>query len=258
MTETTTTEAETATKMLERVRKLLAKAEAEGVTPQEADALTAKAAELMARYGIDKRMAEARANHSPKPGSRIFDLDNPWAQVKAHLLAGIAGGLGCQCVLVNVNAASKRQGIYAKVHVFGYQDDIAQIDMLYTSVVLQMFSGLRHIDVPVWLGGRQLMAHRRSWLLGYTSAVIGRVRTAYAKAVQEAEVDAKAEGTSTAVVLASRELLIEQAKAEAYPVLRKTRITYSGRGYSQGHAAGQQANIHDRPTVTGGSRALAR
>jgi hypothetical protein len=35
--------------LLERVRKLLAKAEAAGVTGPEAEALTAKAAELMAR-----------------------------------------------------------------------------------------------------------------------------------------------------------------------------------------------------------------
>src|SRR6201986_3122156 len=37
--------------LLDRVRKLLAKGEAEGVTPPEAEALTAKAAELMARGG---------------------------------------------------------------------------------------------------------------------------------------------------------------------------------------------------------------
>ena len=45
--------------LLDRVRKLLAKAEDEGCTPAEAEALTAKAAELMARYGID------RALHGP-------------------------------------------------------------------------------------------------------------------------------------------------------------------------------------------------
>jgi cytosine/adenosine deaminase-related metal-dependent hydrolase len=42
--------------LLERVRKLLAKAEAQGATPAEAEALTAKAAELMARYGIDRAL----------------------------------------------------------------------------------------------------------------------------------------------------------------------------------------------------------
>src|ERR1700733_12967315 len=40
--------------LLDRVRKLLAKAEAEGVTPHEAEALTGKAAGLMARYGIGR------------------------------------------------------------------------------------------------------------------------------------------------------------------------------------------------------------
>ena len=47
--------------LLDRVRKLLAKAEAEGVTPPEAEALTAKAAELMARYGIDRARLAAVA-----------------------------------------------------------------------------------------------------------------------------------------------------------------------------------------------------
>jgi hypothetical protein len=42
---------DTLDKLLDRVRKLLAKAEDESCTPPEAEALTAKAAELMARYG---------------------------------------------------------------------------------------------------------------------------------------------------------------------------------------------------------------
>src|SRR5256885_765879 len=65
--------------LLDRVRKLLAKAEAEGVTPPEAEALTAKAAELMARYGIHRaRLAATRPAPDP-PGSRRIDLANPRA-----------------------------------------------------------------------------------------------------------------------------------------------------------------------------------
>ncbi len=45
--------------LLERVRKLLAKAESAGVTDPEAEALPAKAAELMARYGIDRALLAA-------------------------------------------------------------------------------------------------------------------------------------------------------------------------------------------------------
>ena len=54
--------------LLERVRKLLAKAEAGGVTPAEAEALTAKAAELMARYGIDRALLASRRPETDQPG----------------------------------------------------------------------------------------------------------------------------------------------------------------------------------------------
>src|ERR1700758_4406754 len=84
--------------LLDRVRKLLAKAEAEGVTPPEAEALTAKAAELMARYGIDRARLAAARPETRRPDSRIIDIDNPWGQGPAHPLARVAGALRCQGV----------------------------------------------------------------------------------------------------------------------------------------------------------------
>ncbi len=85
---------------LDRVRKLLAKAEAEGVTPQEAQALTAKAAELMAKYGIDRALLAATQPETDAPSSRIVALDRPWNRVKAHLLCGLGAAMRCQCVLL--------------------------------------------------------------------------------------------------------------------------------------------------------------
>src|ERR1043166_3549533 len=84
--------------LLDRVRKLLAKAEAGGGTPPEAEALTAKAAALMARNGIDRARLAASDPGTDRPGSRVIDIANPWAQVRAHLLAGLAGAMRCQCV----------------------------------------------------------------------------------------------------------------------------------------------------------------
>jgi hypothetical protein len=106
------------TPLLDRVRKLLAKAEADGVTPAEAEALTAKAAELMARYGIDRALLAATQPETDKPADQIIDVDNPWAQVKAHLLTGIAAALRCQCVLL------PRRDPGTRVHVFGYSSDL--------------------------------------------------------------------------------------------------------------------------------------
>jgi hypothetical protein len=233
--------------LLDRVRKLLAKAEAEGVTPPEAEALTAKAAELMARYGIDRARLAAVRPDTDRPGSRIIDIDNPWAQIRAHLLAGLAGAMRCQCVLLSTS----RPG--ARIHVFGYASDLERADILYTSLLLQMARGLSATVVPV--GVRSPRAWRRSWLLGFVSAVISRVRAAEDRAAAGAEGEVQT-GPSTALVLADRALVVRRQLEEAYPVTRKTRITYSGRGYSAGYAEGQQADIGN--ARLGSTKALTR
>jgi hypothetical protein len=220
--------------LLDRVRKLLAKAEADGVTPPEAEALTAKAAELMARYGIDRARLAASRPDTDRPASRIIDIDNPWAQVRAHLLAGLAGAMRCQCVLLHTS------GPGARIHVFGYASDLERADILYTSLLLQMARGLTVAVVPA--GVRSARAWRRSWLLGFVTAVITRVRSAEDRAATSAEQDAQS-GPSTALVLADRSLVVRRQVEQAYPVTRKSRITYSGRGYSDGYAQGQRADI---------------
>ena len=220
--------------LLGRVRKLLAKAESEGVTPPEAEALTAKAAELMARYGIDRARLAAAHPDTDRPSSRVIDIANPWAQVRAHLLAGLAGAMRCQCVLLHTSGPGTR------IHVFGYASDLERADILYTSLLLQMARGLAAAVVPA--GVRSARAWRRSWLLGFVTAVITRVRAAEDRAAASAEADVRS-GPSTALVLADRAVVIRRQLEQAYPVTRRTRITYSGRGYSAGYAQGQRADI---------------
>jgi hypothetical protein len=233
--------------LLDRVRKLLAKAEAEGVTPAEAEALTAKAAELMARYGIDRARLAASRPDTDRPGNRVIDIANPWAQVRAHLLAGLAGAMRCQCVLLSTD----RPG--ARVHVFGYASDLERADILYTSLLLQMAHGLAAAAVPD--GVRSPRAWRRSWLLGFVTAVVSRVRAAEERAAAGAEADA-GPGPSTALVLADRAVAVRRQLEQAYPVTRRTRITYSGRGYRAGYAEGQRADIGR--TRLRGTRQLSR
>jgi Protein of unknown function (DUF2786) len=222
-------------KVLDRVRKLLAKAEAEGVTPPEAQALTAKAAELMARYGIDRALLAASGQVEDKPGSRMVDLDNPWKRVKAHLLCGLGGAMRCQAILLTT-----RTGL--RVHMFGYDSDIERTDVLYTSVLIQMSHGLAVQVVP---GDASPRAWRRSWLLGYGAAVIGRVRDreAAAAAASGERHEASTSGQSTALVLADRSLVIKGAVQREYPVTRQARTTYSGTGYGAGYERGQRADL---------------
>jgi len=104
-------------------------------------------------------------------------------------------------------------------------------------------------------GVRSPRAWRRSWLLGFVSAVIARVRSAEDRAATTAEGEARS-GPSTALVLADRAVVIRRNLEQAYPVTRKTRITYSGRGYSDGFAQGQRADIGN--ARLGQTRALTR
>jgi hypothetical protein len=226
--------AEPSNDLLDRVRKLLVKAEAEGVTPHEAEALTAKAAELMARYGIDRALLGAARPETDQPSARIFDFDNPWAAVKTHLLAGLASAMRCQCILLT------RLEPGSRIHVFGYASDLERADILFTSLLVQMARGLAAQPVPA---GRA-KAWRRSWMLGYATAVVARVRAAEETAASTPSSPTDADdGPSTALVLADRAQIIRRQAEQAYPRTRKTRVTYSGDGYSEGHRAGQQADI---------------
>ena len=236
--------------LLDRVRKLLAKAEADGVTPQEAEALTGKAAELMARYGIDRARLGATRPETDAPADKVVALDNPWATMKAHLLSGLAQALRCQCVLLQ----GRRSGV--RVHVFGYASDIERADILFTSLLVQMARGLAVQEVPA--GAPSARAWRRSWMLGYCAAVVTRVKAAEQDAAQAADTEWAATGDagpSTALVLADRSLAIRRNAEQAYPRARRSHITYTGSGYANGYGAGQRADIGSGK-LQSGSRAL--
>jgi hypothetical protein len=231
------------------VRKLLAKAEGDGVTPEEAQALTAKAAELMAKYGIDRALLAASRPETDTPGSRMVELDNPWKRVKAHLLCGLGAALRCQCVLLTT-----RDGL--RVHMFGYASDLERADVLYTSVLIQMSHGLALAPVP---GRASPRAWRRSWLLGFATAVIGRVKAAEEAAASQARAgEAGGAASRTALVLADRSLVIRAAMRREYPVTRQARMTYSGTGYGAGFARGQRADLGTPRVSRPSARPLTR
>ncbi len=220
---------------LDRIRKLLAQAEDAAVTPAEAEAFTAKAAELMARYGIDRALLAAARPETDQPADRIITIPNPWAAVYAHLLCGIAAAMRCKCVLPGT-------GHGARVHVFGYTSDTERAEVLYTSLLVQLHHALTAARPPEWT--RSVRAWRRSWMLGFCTAAIARVRAAGQHAAQHAAADSETSGGNQAeLVLASREQVIAARAGAVYPVTRKSRTTYTGSGYRDGYAKGNQADI---------------
>ena len=234
--------------LLARVRKLLVKAEAAGVTPAEAQALTAKAADLMAKYGIDRALLAAERPETDRPADRVIDICNPWARVQAHLLCGLASALRCQCVIL------PRTGPGTKIHMFGYTSDIERADVLYTSLLVQMWQGLAATPLPAQV--QSARAWRRSWLLGFATAVVARVRAAEEGAARQATDPAAGAGSRTALVLADRSQVISGRLKHAYPRIRTSRMTYTGNGYGTGYSQGQRADIGTSRLRTGTGRAL--
>jgi Protein of unknown function (DUF2786) len=244
----TPTSSEAPERLLDRVRKLLAKAEAEGVTVAEAQALTGKAAELMAKYGIDRALLAATRPETDRPDNRIVEIYNPWARIQAHLLYGLAAALRCQCILLPARAGQR-------VHIFGFASDIERAEVLYTSVLVQMWHGLIAADVPA--GADSARAWRRSWLLGFAAAVIARVRAAEQRAEQAAAAAPDGDSGRAALVLADRSMVIRQNVADAYPHTRKAKITYTGTGYGAGYDQGKRADIGTGRVGRGRTRALS-
>lgn len=227
--------------LLSKVRALLAKAEDPAATEAEAEAFTAKATELMAKYGIEQAIL---ADHNPdagKPADRMITVSNPWGGEKARLAYFLAEAMGCRALLV--------KGTVQRVHLFGFTSDLERVELLYTSLLLQMATGLARVQPPVWESPR---AYRRSWLLGFRSEVVARVKAVEQRAADQAQPTG---GRSTALVLADRSALVQQALAARYPRVSHGSSSYSGGGYKSGREAGSRANI-GQTGVAGGRRAI--
>ncbi|WP_369132160.1 DUF2786 domain-containing protein [Modestobacter sp. I12A-02662] len=97
---------------LSRIRGLLAKAESTEFAA-EAEALTARPQELMARYAIDTAVLAGRgegAAGSATVGVRRFHLDDPHAEAKASVVHAVARANGVRVVLMPGSASPRWWG----------------------------------------------------------------------------------------------------------------------------------------------------
>jgi hypothetical protein len=95
--------------MFDKVRKLLAKAESPACPPAEAEALTAKATELIAKYGIDSALLVADHPEADRVQDRAVRIHPPYASEKARLLQVVAKGMRCRAVALQRRANGVRQ-----------------------------------------------------------------------------------------------------------------------------------------------------
>lgn len=233
-----------------KVRALLAKAESAAKlgNTAEAAAYNAKAAEKMARYGIDAAIMMAKNEGLPDPRvDKVMTFRAPQAKAQGYLYAKVLGAMRIRPILLDS---------YKTVHVFGYASDMDLAEMMHASLAIQVQRELVHAPLRP---ANQRGADVRSFIYRYTDVVAARLRGIYAQTAAAAQDELEAGQPSVALVLADRSALVEADVAKEYPSLRTIRVSTSGRAGRAGAEAGRRADLGlDRRVGAGGGRALPR
>jgi hypothetical protein len=236
---TATAPADIDQRMLDRVRALLAKAESTDF-PEEADAFTAKAQELMARHRIDHALLVAATGERDRPVTRRVAIDNPYEAPKSLLLQVVAEANSCRTVW------AKR---FSFSTVVGFPADLDATELLFTSLLVQatraMTQAKPHVDA---YGRNTTRSYRQSFLTAYASRIGERLSAATEEVGQEA---AESVGSAQYLpVLAAREDAVRDAFAQQFPELtHQSTVINNRQGWASGRAAADQASLHGRHAV---------
>ncbi|MEU9634946.1 DUF2786 domain-containing protein [Streptomyces tendae] len=232
---------------LARIRALLAKAEATGY-PEEAEALSAKAQELMARHSVDEALLAAQAQGSATspdtPGACRIGVEPPYEQAKAVLLDAVADANHCRAVWNEPFGFST---------VVGFEADLEAVELLYTSLLVQAEAAMTKAEAGQRAGGRKrTKTFRQSFLAAYAHRAGTRLRAA-----AEAATEAAATGAADAnllPVLASREVAVTDRVERMFPQTTTTRLrgAADAAGWTEGTRAADAARVgHHRPLKRG-------
>lgn len=221
-------------RMLDRVRALLAKAESTGF-PEEAEAFTAKAQELMARHSIDYALLSAQAGSREEPTGRRVGIDNPYEAPKVLLLNAVAGANRCRSVW------SKKFGFAT---VFGYATDLDAVELLYTSLLVQATTAMVHAGSQRDRYGRSSTRFfRQSFLTAYAHRIGERLRFATQHANEQATQETGQD--KLLPVLAAREDTVRSAFETMFPGLSSFSVAVSNAaGWASGLATADRASLH--------------
>ena len=228
-------------RMLGRIRGLLAKAESTEF-PEEAEALTAKAQQLMTRYAVDTAVLDAEAGRSlaDEVRARRVYLLQPYAEAKVQLLAAVAAANGVRSVW---------HDDLGMATVVGLPIDLELTELLFTSLSIQ---ATRAMTATGRAGSSRTrsVSFRRSFLLSYAQRIGERLQDARESGTAEAEA---VSGTALVPVLTARDDAIDAAVAGLFPNLRsiKSRIS-DAQGWHAGRLAAEHADLRAGRTEMSG------
>ncbi|MEU2062016.1 DUF2786 domain-containing protein [Streptomyces sp. NPDC013455] len=221
-----------ASRMLTRIRALLAKAEATSY-PEEAEALSAKAQELMARHSVDEALLAAEAPAPDSPGACRIGVEPPYEQAKAVLLDAVATANHCRAVWNEPLGFST---------VVGFEADLEAVELLYTSLLVQATHAMAKAEAAQRAGGRKrTKTFRQSFLAAYAHRVGDRLAAAAETQVTQ----------DLLPVLATRAVAVTSRLERMFPETTTTRLRGAGdaAGWTEGARAADRAQVRARPRL---------
>lgn len=221
-----------ASRMLTRIRALLAKAEATGY-PEEAEALSAKAQELMARHSVDEALLAAEAPAPDAPGACRIGVEPPYEQAKAVLLDAVATANHCRAVWNEPLGFST---------VVGFEADLEAVELLYTSLLVQATHAMTRAEAAQRAGGRKrTKTFRQSFLAAYAHRVGDRLAAAAETQVTQ----------DLLPVLATRAIAVTGRLETMFPQTTTTRLrgVSDAAGWTEGARAADRAQVRARPQL---------
>jgi Protein of unknown function (DUF2786) len=157
--------------MLDKVRKLLAKAEGTD-NANEAEAFSAKAAKLIAEHRLDPNHVRAAVEDGALGVRRITLGRGAYVRARLALLDAVARSHDCEVVF-----ESGPQGTTAIVA--GYEADLDVTEVLYTSLHVQASSQMAGVRARTPAATQRW---RRSFLFGFATRVAEVLEAARARA----------------------------------------------------------------------------
>lgn len=250
MTDTPTTEPDVT--KLGKIRALLDKAESTSKEfPAEAEALTAKAIELMERYRISEAMIADAAPLQDRGKIIEVDIDagsGPYASARV-MLAHYIGSAHSVKVLMYTKYRGKT------IVLVGYQTDVALTEMLYTSLLVQATRSMHSAKAlelkPSW---EHTTVFRRAFLLSFAKQIGLRLEESGRRARDGAE---SFSGRSVALVLADRMDDVEEDVFQRYGAIIPSRpiaASASHAGTWAGISAADKADISSDRKVNSNKR----
>lgn len=214
---------------LGRIRALLAKAERTGY-PEEAEALTAKAQELMARHSVDEALIAASAPAPDAPGACRIGVEPPYEQAKAVLLDAVARANHCRAVWNEPFGFST---------VVGFEADLEAVELLHTSLLVQATHAMAKAEAAQRAGGRKrTKTFRQSFLAAYAHRVGDRLAAAAESQVSQ----------DLLPVLVTRETAVTDRVDSMFPQTTTTRLrgVSDEAGWTEGARAADEAQVRSR------------